>query len=425
MTKNNNGKYNFDIYGLNKRFSDFEKRVNGSGMSPENKKLTVSFKKKAYAAGLMGKQRILKYEVFFKNYDALLKKPFNKATKDDLQEVVSYIKDRDDWKEATKNDFLRLLRRYYKIDVGMQDEHEHPDLVKWIKIKKEKQPPINWEEVPHWDDILKMVEFTPSVRNRALVKSIWEAGSRIGEHLTLRIGDVEEVEHGLYLNIRVSKTELRKVFIRLSAPDLLEWLSVHPLRHDKEAPLFCRLNGGNYTTVLGHRYVYKMIQLLKEHAGIEKEIYPHMLRHGSASYFSDFLSDSDMDYRLGWKDGETKRRYTHKNIRSQEDKILKMAGFKGDNGAINIYDEAEEGRIECNTCHKMNPKENKVCFNCRRLLDVDMAEAVQRLKNKADNFSMAYIEKNPAALRDFVGFLSKEAEKRLIREGGGVTPPSP
>lgn len=133
-----------------------------------------------------------------------------------------------------------------------------------------------------------------------------------------------------------------------------------------------------------------------------------------------------MDYRYGWRSGETKKRYTHKNIRSQEDKILKMAGLKGDNGIVNIYDEAEKEKIECYYCHKINSPKGKICFNCKRVLDLNMAEAIQRLKEKADNVSMAYLEENPAALKGFVDYLSKEAEKKLIKENReGVSLPSP
>ena len=410
-------KYDFDIYGLDKRFSGFERRINDSDMLPENKKLAISFKRRVYAAGLMGKQRILKYEVFFKNYDSLLRKPFNKATREDLEEIVSYIKDRDDWKEATKNDFLRMLRRYYKIASGMEDEKEHPELVKWIKVKKEKRPPINWEDVPHWEDVVKMAEHTYNIRDRALVKSIWEAGSRIGEHLTLRVGDVEEVEHGVYLNIRVSKTELRKVFIRLSAPDILEWLSVHPFRKDKEAPLFIKING-DCRKVISHRYVYKMLNRVKKRAGIDKDICPHKLRHGSASYFSDFLSDSDMDAKFGWALGsDTKKRYTHKNPRAVEGKILKIAGIRDSNGVVNIYEEAEKKQVECYYCKKMNDPGRKICWNCKRILDINMAEAVQKIKESMDDMTLAYIEQNPGILKGFVDFISSKQEE--MRKQGG------
>ncbi|MEA3255832.1 MAG: hypothetical protein U9Q22_08375, partial [Candidatus Altiarchaeota archaeon] len=202
MKKLSGKRYEYDIYGLDKRFSLFEERIDNSGeLLPENKKLIISFKRRVYAASLMGKHRVLKYETFFNNYDSLLQKPFDKATKEDLEDIVARVKDNPDWKELTKRDFLLLLKRYYKIAAGLEDENEYPDLVKWIKTPKVKEPPIKWDEVPNWEDICKMADCTLNARDEAFIKSIWEAGTRIGEHLTLRVGDIQETESGLYLNI--------------------------------------------------------------------------------------------------------------------------------------------------------------------------------------------------------------------------------
>jgi len=54
--------------------------------------------------------RIEKYKIFFANYDRLLCKPFNQATKDDLEKVIVQVKN-SSWLESTQKDFLRLLRR--------------------------------------------------------------------------------------------------------------------------------------------------------------------------------------------------------------------------------------------------------------------------------------------------------------------------
>lgn len=410
-------KYNFDIHGTDKRFLGYEKRVKKSEMLPDNKKLAIAFKKTVHASGLMGKRRILKYETFFKNYDTLLQKPFNQATKKDLIEVVSKVKDREEWKENTKADFQRCLKRYHKIEAGMEDSSETPELVKWIKVKPVKEKPVSFDSLPDWSDVLKMADACFNHRDKALIKSMWEAGARIGEIMSLRVGDVEEVEHGVYLNIQESKTEPRKVFIRLSAPDILAWINHHPRKNDKENPLFCKgyLNGGNQREVVSHRYIYKMLQRVKNHAKIDKKIHPHMLRHGSASYFSDWLSDSDMDAKYGWVIGsKTKKRYTHKNPKAVESKTLKMAGIGGENGVKNIYLEGRETDVECYYCKKMNPAENKVCFNCRRVLDISMSREIQRLKENIDDINLTYFEENPTALKSLLDYLEKQGKEKII-----------
>lgn len=410
----NKGNYDYDIYNTKEKFNKIEERIDESDMLAENKKLALEFKDYAHAAGLMGQKRILKYITFFKNLDDLLEKPFDQATKQDLMPVVSAVKSRDDWKQNTKTDFLRLLRRYYKIAAGMEDENDHPEIVKWIKVKPPKQKPLNFDELPHWEDVITMADYTMNVRDRALIKSLWESGSRIGEIMSLRVGDIESVEHGVYLNLQKSKTDPRKVFIKLSGPDVLEWLSVHPAKNDKKAPFFCKLNG-DPRKVVSHRYVYKMLQRVKERAGIDKKIHPHMLRHGSASYFSDWLSDSDMDAKYGWVIGsKTKKRYTHKNPKSVETKILKMSGEK-ENGSVNIYEQEKTKQVECYYCGKINDDHRKTCWNCKRVLDLDVAEATQELKENVNDLVLEYMKENPKSLKGYMDFLGDVAEKELYK----------
>lgn len=407
--------YDTDIYNINKRFSEFEEYFDredkpGYDMLPENKKLAKEFKRKAYASSLMGKHRLMKYRTFFRNFDKILKKPFDQVERKDLEEVITEIKSRIDWKQSTKADFLKMLKRYYKILYDMEDQDRHPEIVDWIKIDKPKLPPINYEDVPKWDDILEMARQTLNTRDRALIKSLWESGNRIGEHLTLLIKDVEEGENGVYLNIRESKTEPRKVFIRLSAEDVTEWRENHPLKHENKAPLFPTFKDPG--KALSHQYAYKMMKRLKRDAGVDKKIYPHMLRHGSASYFCDWLSDSDMDSKYGWT-GNTRNRYQHKNTRSVESKIMKMSGDEDSNHVKNIYEDRENNKKTCFHCKQENNIDRIRCWNCRRSLDLDVIDKVERVKQNLDQIHATQLEEHPEALKVVLDLWSDKSLKKL------------
>ena len=396
--------YDFDVRRVDARFSGFDERVMASGMLPENKEAVLTFKRKVYAAGLMGKERLLKYEWFFKVLDRYLGKPFSDATREDLERILSEVRERTDWKSSVKADFPTMIKRYYKIVLGDPSGNEYPDLVKWIRVPKAEYPELNFEDCPTWGDVLMMGEYALNLRDKALILCIWEAGMRISEALTLRVGSLQEVEHGVYLNIQESKTKLRSVFVKLSAPALLNWLSVHPLRDDKEAPLFCRMAKEHYTKAVGYRYSYKLLKRLKQKAGIKKTVRPHMLRHGSASYFSDILSDSDMDMKYGWAFGSPhKKRYQHKQKRGVEAKILRMSGIDDDVGVKNIFEEQGD---ECYYCHAKNTKGAKVCYRCKRLLDLNVADKVQKLKDNLDDVSVVYLQQNPKVLKGFLDYLS-------------------
>ena len=429
-------KYDFDVYGIEDRFAGIERRIHegiaterehNSFIIPirelmitENQEAAIKFNVRCYASGLMGKKRLLKYEVWFRNYDRILGKPFADATREDLERVLFKVKD-SSWSDATKADFHILLKRYYKITEGEPKGPDYPERVKWIATPRVEPPNLNFDDCPSWDDVQKMSDHCSNLRDKALILSTWEGGLRILEALTLRVGSVQQAEHGLYLSIEQSKTTRREVFILLSAPIITQWLNVHPLRNDPKAPLFCRIdNPDNYTMAMGYRYARKLNDKLKKKAGINKAVNPHMLRHGSASYFCDHLTDSDMEAKYGWRKGSPhKARYQHKHNRAVETKILGLAGIYADTGVKNIYKEAAGDEKECYKCHEKSPANFSSCYKCGTLLTINLHVAfkAQKLKEKLDDMSAAFLEKNPGVLKSFVDHLSSEAEKKIGASG--------
>jgi hypothetical protein len=90
-----------------------------------------------------------------------------------------------------------------------------------------------------------------------------------------------------------------------------------------------------------------------------------------------------MDSKFGWVIGSSiKKRYTHKNRKAVENKILKMAGIGDANSQVNIYEVGGKKQIDCYYCKKTNEAERKVCWNCKRLLDLSKAEDEQRLNKE-------------------------------------------
>jgi integrase/recombinase XerD len=323
--------YSFDIYDLDKRFAGFDARVR-TCMSTKNAAAAIQFKNEMLASGEIGVPRLLKYENCFKNLDPLLfGKPMVDASKEDLERVAALIRARGDWAPQTKADFLKMLHRYYKfLNGGVV-----PVRIAWLHVVDPQPEPIPYDELPSWDDVLAMADKTRWPRNRAFVTSIWEAGTRIGEHLVLRNRDVQLVEHGANLKVWKSKTQVRTVFVRLCVEDLKAWMFVHPRRDDPDAPFFCEMQMPY--SVMQYAYAKKLIGRLKLKAGITKRVTPHRLRHGSASYFAHFLSSTDLDVKYGWKIGsDTKGRYIHVDENSIKSKILHEAGIE-DAKQKNIY----------------------------------------------------------------------------------------
>jgi integrase len=60
---------------------------------------------------------------------------------------------------------------------------------------------------------------------------------KVGEILTLRVGDVQFGQHGAIMVVK-GKTDARRVRVIFSAKALTEWLNHHPAKRDLEAPLW-------------------------------------------------------------------------------------------------------------------------------------------------------------------------------------------
>ena len=112
------------------------------------------------------------------------------------------------------------------------------------------------------------------IRNRALLTLLYRSGLRISEVLALRLSDVNFTAHSIrLLDTKVDEPQTRG--FHPSADDaLMRWID-HRRQLGLRGPLFCTLDG----TPMSQQYVGMMLKRLAAHAGIEKRVHPHGLRH--------------------------------------------------------------------------------------------------------------------------------------------------
>ena len=112
------------------------------------------------------------------------------------------------------------------------------------------------------------------IRNRALLTLLYRSGLRISELLALRSSDVNFAAHSIrLLDTKVDEPQTRG--FHPSADDaLMRWID-YRRDHSIRGPLFCTLDGGPMSS----QYVGMMLKRLAGHAGIEKRVHPHGLRH--------------------------------------------------------------------------------------------------------------------------------------------------
>ena len=135
---------------------------------------------------------------------------------------------------------------------------------------------------------------TSSIRDAALLMFMFDTGARAEELLNIRIDDLREEQIGkdTFFKVRIrfgtTKTKARTITIPLATPYIKNWLSMHLQGNDKSCFLF----------PITYDYLRKI--LYRKGKILSKRIYPHLLRHSSATYYCNRLNQYQLCYRYGW-----------------------------------------------------------------------------------------------------------------------------
>lgn len=174
-------------------------------------------------------------------------------------------------------------------------------------------------KLPHFlttDEIQKLLDAPPAnrplgLRDRAILETMYSAGLRVGELVTLSDADLD-LEQGI-VRVRGKGRKERLAHLGSFAVKALRyWLAVRKL-HPREAargqtPVFTNRFGRRLTT----RSVGRMLEKLLAQTGLDNRTTPHTLRHSFATHLLDRGADiRSVQELLGHKSLVTTQIYTH------------------------------------------------------------------------------------------------------------------
>jgi integrase len=382
-------------------------RIKNSSLSEDNKSHILKFYRDIQAEGLsLG--RIVKYLGTLYNLAKMLPKPFHAATKEDIIDLLQQIESKDysDW---TKRDYKIVIKRFYK---WLRQTEDYPEEVRWIKARV-KNKNLLPEQLLTEEEVKKLVASADNPRDKALILVLFESGCRIGELLTLRIRNVQFDEYGAQLIVN-GKTGMRRVRIIASAPALATWLDNHPMRDDRDAPLWITMGTRDWGEILKYGSCRQMLAKLVKRAGLKKRVFHHLFRHSRATQLANSLSDSQLKQHLGWVQGSSMASvYIHLSGKEVDDALLRLQGLKKEERK----EEPELKVVICSRCNGSNSPTSKFCIRCGLPLDIKTAVELDQTREKADAL-MALLLKNPktldALLAEVKKLTSKDAKKSKI-----------
>jgi len=348
----------------------------------ENRKAIISFSKGRLARGSThGRAAKIVYCLRF--LAKWLKKPFRKATKEDLVALIGELESNQNYSEYTRLDYKIVLKMFYKWLKG--NDETYPPEIAWLKPKLKNEKHKLPEDLITEDEVLKMVNEASHPRDRAFILVLYESGCRIGELLTLSMQNVQFDQYGAVLRV-TGKTGDRRVRIISSAPALASWIDMYNRRNDPKAPLWpprsSRRKSQNPIECLDHRSVYKLLQTLAEKAGIKKHIHPHLFRHSRATALASKLTEAQMKEHFGWVQGsDMAATYVHLSGRDVDNALLKLQGLVQEDGH-----EEEKIKVKgCQRCKMHNSPMSKYCTRCGLPLDENLVVSLERDRQASDS----------------------------------------
>jgi site-specific recombinase XerD/ribosomal protein L40E len=351
-----------------------------------NRKKIKQFLEYIRAEGLSIPRQV-RYIYVLRKVSRLLGKEFYRITKTDMITVVAAL-EKQDTAYDTKLSEKQCIKRFYKWLRNTEDDY--PPEVRWMKARRNNNHKILPEHLLTEDEVKKLAEVCQNQRDRALILVLYETGCRVGEILTLKLGDVQFDTYGAIMIVK-GKTGPRRVRVIFSAKALSEWLNLHPAKLDREAPLWTSFESANSTRPLEYYAFRKMLSVTARRVGIGKRVNPHSFRHARASNLANVLTEAQMKEYLGWVgDSRMASTYVHLSGRNIDNALLKLNGIKTED---DVNSEEHTLRIKtCLRCQESNSPTSSFCSRCGSPLDMKTAMQLHAEESKTDSIMDRLVE---------------------------------
>lgn len=167
-------------------------------------------------------------------------------------------------------------------------------------------------------------------RDRAILETIYSAGLRIGEVVSLNVEDLDEFSEALRIRGKGKKERLVPLGSKaVEAIDAYLKLRAAAFGADARGPLFVNKFGGRLTD----RSIRRKLDKYLREAGLDVHVSPHALRHSFATHMLNAGADlRSVQEMLGHESLSTTQIYTHlttRRLKQVYDRAHPLAARKG------------------------------------------------------------------------------------------------
>jgi site-specific recombinase XerD len=338
-------------------------------------------------------------------FEEQINKPFRDVTE---EEVNRFIDRKTGYsKKGTMATTKMVIKAFYKWLFDLRDSY--PPCVEKLEVNGRKQNGngdaihLEAKDILTKNDVATLIKCGKDIREEAMVAVIYESGCRVGEFANMHINDLVDDKHGAKITV-TGKTGSRTLLLIESIPYLTRWLEHHPLKDQKNAPLWVNTDRPYGRLHVGH--VAQIIRELAKRSGIQKPIHPHAFRHARATFLARFLSDSQMKVYFGWSaNSNMVAVYVHLSGRDNDGAVLRSAGIEQ---TEDVVEKSPLQEKECPRCHTKNTGVAAFCQLCGRPFKEnavlpesnEIDDLREKVKTLTELFEKAL--KNPKTLNEVV-----------------------
>ncbi|NQZ77684.1 MAG: tyrosine-type recombinase/integrase [Ekhidna sp.] len=216
-------------------------------------------------------------------------------THTDIYRYQSYIVSEKSCSRSYQNQSINAIKFYLEHVLGQEKQ-----VFALERPKKIAKLP----EVLSADEVAKILLNTNNLKHKAMLTTLYSAGLRIGEMLSLKLGDIDS-DH---MRIWVREGKGCKDRLTTLSPHLLALLRVYYQSYKPAVYLFEGPDAKPYSA----SSVRKVLTRAAKEAGIVKRVKPHTLRHSFATHLLE--QGTNLRYiqsMLGHTSAKTTEIYTH------------------------------------------------------------------------------------------------------------------
>ena len=266
-------------------------RVNKSLSTKLPKGYLEILEQKRYA-----KSTIKTYTTYFRQFvEYFSGQSLEKVSVEQINDYLLKLIHEECMSSSKQNQYINAIKFYYEKVLGREKQYYKIERPK----KEEKLPDVLSKE-----EIASMIKSTKNLKHKSIIVIIYSCGLRRSEAINLKLTAIDSKR--MLVKIRGGKGGKDR-YVQL-ADGTLEVLRKYFKEHKPIEWLFTGQKGGQYSV----ESIEKIVKKAAKKAKIQKNVYPHILRHSFATHHLE--QGTDLRYIqewLGHNSSKTTERYTH------------------------------------------------------------------------------------------------------------------